>query len=271
MILFRMQNCHHFIIFGPIWLKFEGHVNLTTRWSNNKNLQIHFHSSRVELQIASWCLKSLAIQPRDIWLTISTGRELRAGVKCIVVTIVTGSLWLVRRYRWGQVNLKTISTIPSHQSQRYISRRNTFRREMYRCDYCDGIVEAKCISIQFQRYCRTNHSEPVTIVKTIHFTPERSSLPVTSCNHIVFLLSAQWGVSEGLKAWAFIEYPKDPHVMFLWSVPWINGWVNNRDDLRRHRAHYDVTVMFFSTLRVLISLWHDFRNLIINSIIQVKS
>ena len=32
---------------------------------------------------------------------------------------------------------------------------------------------------------------------------------------------------------------------FLWSVPWINGWVNNREagDLRRHRAHYDVTVM----------------------------
>ena len=26
---------------------------------------------------------------------------------------------------------------------------------------------------------------------------------------------------------------------------WINGWVNNREagDLRRHRAHYDVTVM----------------------------
>ena len=42
------------------------------------------------------------------------GRELRSGVKCIVVTIVTGSLWLVRRYRWGQVNFKTISTIPSH-------------------------------------------------------------------------------------------------------------------------------------------------------------
>ena len=43
-----------------------------------------------------------------------TGRELRSGVNCIVVTIVTGSLWLVRRYRWGQVNLNTISTIPSH-------------------------------------------------------------------------------------------------------------------------------------------------------------
>ena len=29
---------------------------------------------------------------------------------------------------------------------------------------------------------------------------------------------------------------------------WINGWVNNREagDLRRHRAHYDVTVMIYS-------------------------
>ena len=29
------------------------------------------------------------------------------------------------------------------------------------------------------------------------------------------------------------------------SVPWINGWVNNREaaDLRRHCAHYDFTVM----------------------------
>ena len=31
----------------------------------------------------------------------------------------------------------------------------------------------------------------------------------------------------------------------LWSVPCINGWVNNREagDLRRHRAHYGVIVM----------------------------
>ena len=32
---------------------------------------------------------------------------------------------------------------------------------------------------------------------------------------------------------------------FLWSAPWINGWVNNREagDLRRHWAYYDVIVM----------------------------
>ena len=37
---------------------------------------------------------------------------------------------------------------------------------------------------------------------------------------------------------------------FLWSVPWINGWVNNREagDLRRCRAHYDVIVMKIAKL-----------------------
>ena len=32
---------------------------------------------------------------------------------------------------------------------------------------------------------------------------------------------------------------------FLWSAPWIKGWVNNCEagDLRRHRAHYDVIIM----------------------------
>ena len=34
---------------------------------------------------------------------------------------------------------------------------------------------------------------------------------------------------------------------FFWSAPWINRWVNIREagDLRRHRAHYDVIVMWF--------------------------
>ena len=32
---------------------------------------------------------------------------------------------------------------------------------------------------------------------------------------------------------------------FLWSAPWINGWVNNREagDLRCHQVHYDFIVM----------------------------
>ena len=33
---------------------------------------------------------------------------------------------------------------------------------------------------------------------------------------------------------------------FLWSAPWINGWVNNREagDLRHQSAHYDVIVIW---------------------------
>ena len=45
---------------------------------------------------------------------------------------------------------------------------------------------------------------------------------------------------------------------FLWSAPWINGWVNNREagDLRCHRAHYDVIVMKSAQHRdVTWALW----------------
>ena len=38
-------------------------------------------------------------------------------------------------------------------------------------------------------------------------------------------------------------------LMFSLICSWINGWASNRDggDLRRHRTHYDVIVMFFMT------------------------
>ena len=41
-------------------------------------------------------------------------------------------------------------------------------------------------------------------------------------------------------------------LMYFLICVWINGWVNNREagDLRRYRAHYDVTVMFST-------LWHQ--------------
>ena len=41
---------------------------------------------------------------------------------------------------------------------------------------------------------------------------------------------------------------------FLWSAPWMNGWVNTREagDLRRHRAHYDV---IFNRDKIVISFF----------------
>ena len=37
-----------------------------------------------------------------------------------------------------------------------------------------------------------------------------------------------------------------PALIFSLIFAWTNGWVNNRDagDLGRHRAHYDVIVMY---------------------------
>ena len=37
-------------------------------------------------------------------------------------------------------------------------------------------------------------------------------------------------------------------VLFVFICAWINGWVNNREpgDLKRHRAHYDITVILSS-------------------------
>ena len=60
-----------------------------------------------------------------------------------------------------------------------------------------------------------------------------------------------------LRFWSFVRGihrspVNSPHkgqwvgaLMFSLICGWINGWVNNREvgDLRRHRAHYDVTVM----------------------------
>ena len=46
-------------------------------------------------------------------------------------------------------------------------------------------------------------------------------------------------------------------LMFSLICAWMNGWVNNRDTgyLRRHRAHYDVTVMLQGTSLVLGRWW----------------
>ena len=54
-------------------------------------------------------------------------------------------------------------------------------------------------------------------------------------------------VTGGVSLQRASKYGKRLQFMMMFSLicTWINGWVNNRDagDLRRHRAHYDVTVM----------------------------
>ena len=46
-------------------------------------------------------------------------------------------------------------------------------------------------------------------------------------------------------------------LMFYLISAWINGWVNNHEagDLRRHYAHYDVTVMWYFPAKRNKSMW----------------
>ena len=54
-------------------------------------------------------------------------------------------------------------------------------------------------------------------------------------------------------------------LMLFLICPWTNGWANYRDavDLRRHRAHYDLTVMRTSTIRCIC--WPSNRNILVIS------
>ena len=53
-----------------------------------------------------------------------------------------------------------------------------------------------------------------------------------------------WGEFTGHR---WIPRTNASDAMFSLILAWINSWVNNREagDLRRHRAHYDVTVMMY--------------------------
>ena len=63
------------------------------------------------------------------------------------------------------------------------------------------------------------------------------SLPLTSC--VVMMTSSNGNIFRVTGQWRGA-------LMFSFICVWINGCVNNRKagDLRRYRAHYDVTVMY---------------------------
>ena len=90
-------------------------------------------------------------------------------------------------------------------------------------------------------------------VKRIFWGPCRKIVYTCSCHDDATNwkhFPRYWPVVRGIH-----QSPVDsPHkgqwrgaLMFSLICAWINGWVNNRaaGDLRRHRAHYDVTVMYY--------------------------
>ena len=69
---------------------------------------------------------------------------------------------------------------------------------------------------------------------------------MTSSNGNIFRVTGHLCVEFTGHRWILRTGASDAELWcFLWSAPWINGWVNNHEagDLRRHRTHYDVIVM----------------------------
>ena len=81
-----------------------------------------------------------------------------------------------------------------------------------------------------------------------------SSVPIQLCNikgthHDDFIKWKHFRVTGHLcgeftgQRWIHLTKASDAELSLIWA--WMNAWVNNREagDLRRHRAHYGVTVM----------------------------
>ena len=67
----------------------------------------------------------------------------------------------------------------------------------------------------------------------------------TSSKGNIFRVTGHLCVEFTCYRWIRLTKASDAELWcFLWSAPWINGWVNNREagDLRCHRPHYDVIV-----------------------------
>ena len=107
------------------------------------------------------------------------------------------------------------------------------------------------------RPLETNFSEILIKIETL-FIHENASKNIV-CEMAAILSRGSWVKWEYFpRYWPFVRgihrSPLNrPHngewrgaLMFSLICAWTNDWVNNRDagDLRRHRAHYDVTVMF---------------------------
>ena len=87
-------------------------------------------------------------------------------------------------------------------------------------------------------------------VSFYHTNLFRTSMPyiiLTSSNGNIFRVTGPF--VRGIHRWSVDSPHKGQwHRALMFSVicDWIRGWVNNCEagDLRRHRAHYDVTVMY---------------------------
>ena len=96
----------------------------------------------------------------------------------------------------------------------------------------------------FMLYCYIQHAIETSCLHSLnghypyHPLPALGYIVMTSSNGNIFRVT-------GALCGEYTGHRWCGALMFSLICVWINGWVNNREagDLRRHRAHYEVTVM----------------------------
>ena len=109
-----------------------------------------------------------------------------------------------------------------------------------------------CLWRAQEKICCTHEKNCVCVFYHISITPinQPCDIMMTSSNGNISALLAVCAGNSPVTG----EYPAKKPGTQIFRVSlicsWINDWVNNREagDLRRHRAHYDVTVMIWHTV-----------------------
>ena len=87
----------------------------------------------------------------------------------------------------------------------------------------------------------------VLLIDLFGLLPTLPTMPVIH-DHVIKWkpFPCYWPLCEEFTSHNFPQRPVTELWCFLWSAPQSSSWANNGDagDLRRHRTHYDVTVMF---------------------------
>ena len=105
-------------------------------------------------------------------------------------------------------------------------------------------------SLALGQSCDNPSAGDVTLGDMVKITPTRTYPMTMSSNRNIFRITFPlWGEFPSENQWRGA-------LIFSLISAWTNGWTNNRDagDLRRHHAHYDVTVMHSNIPTVCIIL-----------------
>ena len=92
-----------------------------------------------------------------------------------------------------------------------------------------------------------------------HMTTATERTMTTSSNGNIFRVTGPFCGEVTGHQWIPLPEASDAELLcFLWSAPWINGWVNNHEagDLTRHCSHYDVVVMTKNRVHPLCDMFY---------------